>query len=49
MPVDGEVLMDYQILRHGDNELDILLCVTAKEAVEDHLDLLSRCAIKTGH
>jgi type IV pilus assembly protein PilM len=46
VPVDGEVLMDYQILRETGSDLDILLCVTAKESVKAHLSLLSGAGLK---
>lgn len=46
VPVEGEVLMDYQIVQETPAELDLLLCVTAKESVKSHLALLSRCGIR---
>jgi type IV pilus assembly protein PilM len=46
VPVDGEVLMDYQVVQETAEELDILLCVTAKESVKSHLSLLSRAGIR---
>lgn len=46
VPVEGTVLMDYQILRESAEELDILLCVTAQESVKAHLSLLSSAGVR---
>jgi type IV pilus assembly protein PilM len=46
VPVEGTVLMDYQVLREGPGELDILLCVTAQESVREHLSMLSRAGVR---
>lgn len=48
LPVEGDVLMDYQVLaRHGE-ELDVLLVVTTKQAVVGHLSTLEACGLKGG-
>jgi type IV pilus assembly protein PilM len=46
VPVEGEALMDYQVLNDTGTDLDILLCVTARRAVQDHLDFLAQCGVR---
>lgn len=48
LPVEGEVLMDFQILARRPEDLDILLVVTTKQAVVQHLALLEACGLKGG-
>lgn len=40
LPVEGEALMDFQILGKVGDQLDVLLVTTTREAVRQHLDLL---------
>ena len=48
LPVEGEVLMDYQVLARRPDELEVLLVATAKQAVVHHLALLEACGLKGG-
>lgn len=48
LPVEGEVLMDFQILARRPEDLDILLVVTTKQAVVQHLALLEAVGLKGG-
>jgi len=45
MPVEGEALMDCQILNRDDKEMDVLLAVTSKEAIENHVEILRNCSL----
>ncbi len=40
LPVEGEALMDFQILGKVGDQLDVLLVTTTREAVQRHLELL---------
>jgi type IV pilus assembly protein PilM len=48
LPVEGDVLMDYQLLSRRGEEQDVLLVVTTKQAVNAHLSLLEACGLKGG-
>ncbi len=48
MPVKGQVLLDYQVVRTNDDSLDVLLVATSRAAVESHLAMLERCAVSPG-
>lgn len=48
LPVEGEVLMDYQVLARRPEELEVLLVATAKHAVVNHLAMLEACGLKGG-
>ena len=48
LPVEGDVLMDYQVLAKRGEELDVLLVVTTKQAVVGHLSVLEACGLKGG-
>lgn len=48
LPVEGDVLMDYQLLGRRGEEQDVLLVVTTKQAVNAHLSLLEACGLKGG-
>lgn len=48
LPVEGEVLMDYQVLARRPEELEVLLVATAKQAVVNHLAMLEACGLKGG-
>ncbi|MEO6097610.1 MAG: pilus assembly protein PilM [Fibrobacteria bacterium] len=48
LPVEGDVLMDYQLLNRRGEEQDVLLVVTTKQAVNAHLALLEACGLKGG-
>jgi type IV pilus assembly protein PilM len=51
LPVEGDVLMDYQLLRRTagrGEEQDVLLVVTTKQAVNAHLAMLEACGLKGG-
>ncbi len=48
LPVEGEVLMDYQVLARRPEELEVLLVATAKQAVMGHLATLEACGLKGG-
>jgi type IV pilus assembly protein PilM len=42
VPLDGEWLMDFQVLAREAEDLQALLAVASKEAVRDHLDSITR-------
>jgi type IV pilus assembly protein PilM len=45
MPVEGDILMDYQVLgQHADGN-DVLLAVTTKQAVINHHSMLEACGL----
>jgi type IV pilus assembly protein PilM len=46
VPVEGEVLMDYQVVAETASELDILLCVSSRDVVQEHLSLLAESGIR---
>jgi type IV pilus assembly protein PilM len=48
LPVEGEVLMDYQVLARRPEELEVLLVATAKQAVVGHVAALEACGLKGG-
>lgn len=48
LPVEGEVLVDYQVLARRPEELEVLLVATAKQAVAGHLATLEACGLKGG-
>jgi type IV pilus assembly protein PilM len=48
LPVEGEVLMDYQVLARRPEELEVLLVATAKQAVVGHVATLEACGLKGG-
>jgi type IV pilus assembly protein PilM len=48
LPVEGEVLMDYQVLARRPEELEVLLVATAKQAVIGHVAALEACGLKGG-
>ncbi len=45
MPIEGDVLMDYQVLGKRGDEIDVLLVVTSKQAVTSHLSMLEACGL----
>ncbi len=48
MPVKGEVLLDFQIVSEDSEEVDVLLAVTTREAVETHNRILESAGLKAG-
>jgi type IV pilus assembly protein PilM len=43
MPVEGDILMDFQVLGQRGEECDVLMAVTTKQAVQSHHSTLEAC------
>jgi type IV pilus assembly protein PilM len=48
LPLDGDVLLDYQVLNRDAQGCDVLLCAASRRSVERHLDLLRSAGLKGG-